>query len=139
MPFARYPLLLTVAAVLAFGSPASAQDTGAVQGMPEAQAQMGSGQLELRPGKGPVNEDVRIIGKGLPVGVQVSVLGGQDPAKLMPMGNAGIDTAGNLAARVSVPEVPYGSTFYFAVKIGEEVSPPLAYLVEARQPDPTAQ
>lgn len=145
----------------AFGA-APAQTTGGAGGTaetsnpaPAVAAQMAPGTIELIPPAGPVGEEVRIVGAGLTPNAPVVVLGGPDAAQLVPLGPEEgneqrqgqqqalanqpehVDTSGAFRTLVRVPDVPYGSQFFFALKVGDQVTEPMAYLVEAREPSPT--
>lgn len=148
---------LAVAGALA--GPALAQTTGGAGGTAEtsnpapavAAAQVAPGTIELIPPVGPVGEEVRIIGSGLTPNAPVLVLGGTDPAQLTPLTTQPrqepqqavdqqveyVDSSGAFRTLAEVPETAeYGSTFYFALKIGDQVTQPMGYLVDPRQPAP---
>jgi len=138
--------------------PALAQTTGGAGGTSEtsnpapaaAAAQVAPGTIELVPPKGPVGEEVRILGAGLTPNAPVVVLGGTDPVNLAPLTDdegegqrqatgqpqqEHVDTPGAFRSLAVVPDtVPYGSDFFFVLRIGDQVTQLIAYRVEARQP-----
>ena len=151
---ARTRWILAVGLAAALACPAIAQTTGGTSEASNpapaaAAAQAAPGTIELIPPKGPVGEEVRIVGSGLPPNAPVVVLGGSDPAQLAPLGGQEgeaqrmatgqqlehVDTSGAFRSLAEVPDtVEYGSDFYFALKIGEQVTQPMAYRVESRLP-----
>ena len=154
---ARMWWILVVGLAAALASPAVAQTTGGASGASETSnpapaataAQAAPGTIELTPPNGPGGEEVRIVGSRLTPNAPVVVLGGTDPAQLAPLaGEEGeaqrmatgqqqehVDTSGAFRSLTEVPDtVGYGSEFYFALQIGEQVTQPMAYRVEAREP-----
>jgi hypothetical protein len=151
------PWMLALALSGALAFPALAQTTGGAGGTAEtsnpapaaAATQVAPGTIELIPPSGPVGEEVRIIGSGLMPNAPVVVLGGTDPAQLAPLTDTEdeaqrmatskqlehVDTSGAFRTLAMVPDTAaYGTDFFFALKIGDQVTQPMAYRVEAREP-----
>jgi hypothetical protein len=149
--------LPALALSLALAVPALAQTTGGAGGTAEtsnpapaaAATQVAPGTIEIIPPGGPVGEEVRIIGSGLPPNAPVVVLGGTDPARLAPLtdteGEAQrmatsqrpehVDTSGAFRTLALVPDTAaYGTDFFFALRIGDQVTQPMPYLVQSREP-----
>lgn len=141
----------------ALAVPALAQTTGATGGTAETSnpapaavaTQVAPGTIELIPPGGPVGEEVRIIGSGLTPNAPVVVLGGTDPAQLGPLTGdhdeaqrmatspqpEHVDTSGAFRTLALVPDTAaYGTDFFFALKIGDQVTQPMAYRVGSREP-----
>ena len=149
--------ILALALSGALAHPALAQTTGGAGGTAEtsnpapaaAAAQVAPGTIELIPPGGPVGEEVRIIGSGLAPNAPVVVLAGTDPAQLAPLTDTEdeaqrmatskqpehVDTSGAFRTLAMVPDTAaYGTDFFFALKVGDEVTQPMAYRVQSREP-----
>jgi hypothetical protein len=104
-----------------------------------AAAQAGPNQVKLIPAQGPVDEEVRIVGSGLPPNQPISISGGADPGQLTPIAQANVDTSGAFRAIVKMTaQVKEGGDYYFVLKVGDRTLQPLAYHVASRQPAPAS-
>ena len=111
-------------------------------------AAIAPGTIEIVPPIGPVGEEVRILGAGLVPNAPVVVLGGKDPERLSPVDSElreeqapvlnYVDSSGEVRVLVEVPEdADYGSSYYFALKLGNMITRPASYQVDAREPAPS--
>lgn len=105
-----------------------------------AAAQAGQDQVKLIPAQGPRDEEIRIVGSGLPANQPVTVLGGADPARVAPITQANVDTSGAFRTIVKMTaDVGNGTDYYFVLKVGDRTLQPLVYHVASRQPAPAKQ
>lgn len=105
-----------------------------------ANQQAGQNQVKLIPAQGPVDEEIRIVGSGLPPNQPVSVLGGVDPGQVAPITQANVDTSGAFRVVVKMTaKVENGQNYYFVLKVGGQTLQPLTYQVASRVPAPAAQ
>ena len=105
-----------------------------------ANQQAGQNQVKLIPAQGPVDEEIRIVGSGLPSNQPVSVLGGVDPGQVAPVTEGTVDTSGAFRVVVKMTaKVENGQNYYFVLKVGDRTLQPLAYQVASRAPAPAKQ